>query len=644
MCSTSWLLNFVFAAITYPCIFLTCLNQFPKAAFFARQALRKVLGGQPHFIRDKLALFNLPALEIDTTVNGLFVIRGVTISFSTLTIIAHGVELGLKLTGDIELAIYVDEVTVSLFRRIEIGDVYANVKGEVEMTFLELEDDAEDDVASENSVLLDDTPLLRAAATGAQAMRDRPKLRETLTGVSYMRDSSAQAGLNTVTTLSPDDAKADEEYHERLTDIRTSSAVYQSRQQVRQRAKNDDRLKVEDEKDMRAAVSAELHKLPSVPHPPQRSVRVTTLQNLSPPRVRRFLHRLPFLLRFLLAPLSYFHPIDIASINVAGSGKWVSTLLQDKLFKEYAAHNAELRRLWRKVSHWLADANFCVELTDITAMGQVPLSTAFDIMTYLKFEDVIAYRTVPESEKTAQVVRLGGADATFTIPSFLLPHHEHLIPPVPTPEEEEDIKIEIEEADGVPEAVQAGHKLKIAEKDQTEITMSVHGSLPLACDQSLLNFVAALVKATKIIELEREVDSVAEDRSDTPVSANFPENGPNSPTSPTPDDSSETLSMKEVAGFKVFAKNIRQNLRDGTTKNTIKEFAKDLHQSTKDGMRKAAIGGLVNDRWIARMVGKVAATLQKAQGDVGYSGTIPIPLAPYRELWEKEGSPAKILP
>lgn len=60
----------------------------------ARRGLRKVLGGQSHFIRDKLALFDLPALEIDTDVEGLLVIRGVTISFSTLTVIAHGIELG----------------------------------------------------------------------------------------------------------------------------------------------------------------------------------------------------------------------------------------------------------------------------------------------------------------------------------------------------------------------------------------------------------------------------------------------------------------------------------------------------------------------------------------------------------------------
>lgn len=191
----------------------------------ARRGLRKLLGGQPHFVKDKLALFNLPALEIDTDVNGLFVIRGVTISFSTLTLVAHGIELGnmrssgnvilfrlieagLKLAEDIELAIYCEEVTVRLFRHIDIGDCYANVKGgKFEMTFGEV-DINDDDAESEFSVLLDDTPLLRAATLGSQDYTSRPKLRETLTGVSYVRDSSAKAGFNSVTAVHADDEKA----------------------------------------------------------------------------------------------------------------------------------------------------------------------------------------------------------------------------------------------------------------------------------------------------------------------------------------------------------------------------------------------------------------------------------------------------
>ncbi|KAK0877731.1 hypothetical protein LTR87_008392 [Friedmanniomyces endolithicus] len=86
ICSTSWLLYAMFTAVCYPVIAITCLVQFDSAATFARKNLR----------RDKIALFNLPALEIDTDVSGLMVVRGVTISLSTLTLVAHGVEIGRR--------------------------------------------------------------------------------------------------------------------------------------------------------------------------------------------------------------------------------------------------------------------------------------------------------------------------------------------------------------------------------------------------------------------------------------------------------------------------------------------------------------------------------------------------------------------
>ncbi|KAI0124096.1 hypothetical protein BJ170DRAFT_686464 [Xylariales sp. AK1849] len=638
VCSTSWLLFGLFTAACYPVILLTSLAQFPAVGSLCRRVMRKTLGKDPQIIRDQVALFNLPALEIDTEVNGLFVVRGVTISFSTLTIVAHGLEVGIKITNDIELAICVDDVTVRLFRRIEIGDVYANVKGgEFEITLGGLDDDPDDDAITVDSALFGDTPLLRAATAGSEGFKGRPKLRESLTGVSYLKDSSAQAGLDSVTKLSPDDEAADKTYRELLNEIRTTSAIYHSRQQARKRAMDDEAFTLNDEKDMRAAICAELHSLPSIAHPPTRSVRVTTLQTLSPPYMRRFMHRLPFLLRLLLAPLSYFHPISISSINAAGSGQWVSALLEQEVFKEYLETSAELRRLHKRVSTWLADATFCLQLADIDGLGSVPLSTSFDIVSYLKFNDVMAYRTTQQSGTITQVVRLGGADATFTIPSYLLPHHEHLLPPRPTQDDKKQLEIEVTEADGMPQVVNAERDLEKAEKDESTISMSVHASLPASFDQTLLNFIAALVKATKIIELEKEVADIDQNEVSRPTSPTLDAETtpPNSPPMKA------NSGVKDVAGFKLMARNIRQNLKDGSYNSSIKEFAKELHQNTKDGMKKAVVGGLVSDRWIAKMVGKTAATLQKAQGDVGYSGGIPIPLAPYRGT---EALPSKLLP
>lgn len=117
--ATSWLLYGFFAAGCYPLIFLTCLFQFDAVADIVRRNMRGLLK-QLQFVNDKVAFFDIPALEIDVDVEGLMVIRGLTISLSTLTIVAHGIEVGIKLSEDMELAIQTEKVTISLFRKIEI--------------------------------------------------------------------------------------------------------------------------------------------------------------------------------------------------------------------------------------------------------------------------------------------------------------------------------------------------------------------------------------------------------------------------------------------------------------------------------------------------------------------------------------------
>ena len=514
------------------------------------------------------------------------------------------------------------------------------------MTFAEL-DELPDTAGDDDSVFVEATPLLRAATAGSEGFKDRPKLRESLTGVHYMKDSSAKAVLDPVTLLSPDDKQAETQYLERLKEIRATSAVGQSRARVRENSQNDGSM-LEEEADMRAAVCAELHELPSVPHPPSRSVRVTTLQNLTSPKVRDFVARLPFLLRLLLAPLSYLHTISISSITAGGSGRWLSELLSQNVFKHYTDSSAEIRRLEAKVSAWLEKANFCGQLTNITGLGQVPLGTDMDISVSLKFKDIIAYRTLPETSTTNQVIRLGGADATFTVPVYFLPHHEHIVPPRPTQKDEQDLKAEIQDAEGKPNTIHAQRELEKAQKDESGITITAHGSLPACFDQSLLNFIAAIVKVTKIIELEKVVDEVelqngqSEDV-ETPISPECPQR------SFTVD--SETLSIKSAPGspkknarFKDVARKIQHNMKEttATTGQSIKEFAKDLHQTTRDGMKKAVVVGVINDGWIAKMVGKVAAKLEQAEGSLGYSGTIPVPLEPYR--LGADQLPTKLLP
>lgn len=77
--------------------------------------------------------------------------------------------------------------------------------------------------------------------------------------------------------------------------------------------------------------------------------------------------------------------------------------------------------------------------------------------------------------------------------------------------------------------------------------------------------------------------------------------------------------------------------------SNIGELAGALRGKVKEGVKQTVVDGVVNDRWITKIVGKVAKKLEEARGDVGYSGDIPVELRIYRSTgWEKEGK--KLLP
>ena len=590
--STSWLLYWVFAALCYPAIILACIFQFSYISDALRKTLRKALK-QLQFLNDKIAFFDIPALEIDTEVDGLMVLCGITFSLSTLSFVVHGVEVGIKLSDDMELAIQVEEVTVKLFRSVHISDCFANIKGgEFEMTFHKLGESSSD--SDGDPILLTDTPLLRAAthaSMGTESQHEAKKMTEVFTDGAPPEDSSFKEGLASVTPLSPDNEEAVGKYRKTLEALEKSNTIYRSRisaQKLADREQND--IDKHDRNAIRATICAKMHGESSVPHPPSKSIKVTTLQNLMPLRIRRFMHRMPMLLRLLLNPLSYFHPVKIASITATGSGSWIETMLVEHLFEDLASTDAEVRKLKEKISRWLRDAKFAIELGEITGLAQVPFIPTYDINCSLQIDDVMAYRALLKEEHLNQVIRLGGADATFQVPSFLLPHHEHLLPAVPTSSDKAELEKEIEQADGIPKTVQAEKELLQARKDEANVKLSAHARLPAVFDQELLDFVAALVKALKVIELENEPGAF--------------------------DD--------EIHG--------------------IKDFTRALKGGMKDGMKKKALDVVVSDRWIAKIVGKIMRRMETAQGDLGYKGDLPVKLQAYRNVEEVRAEGEKLLP
>jgi hypothetical protein len=235
------------------------------------------------------------------------------------------------------------------------------------------------------------------------------------------------------------------------------------------------------------------------------------------------------------------------------------------------------------------------------------------------------------------------------------------------------MEIIVEDADGEPKTKQAEAVLESMEEDETHINISVHASLPAHFDQSLLNFIAALVKATKIIEFERDVSETKESNSAAPADddSSVPdtetglsddgldlkdgengtlENDEDDPashglhrSSTSPAATTQGHARKD-SGIKTLAKKLHTSLQASTAASG--RFVRDLGQNTRDGMKRVVVAGMVNDRWIAKLVGRLAVGLQNMQGDVGYSGKIPVKLEWYRNQEEdqKKGWDSKLLP
>ncbi|KAI4724267.1 hypothetical protein E4T49_07995 [Aureobasidium sp. EXF-10728] len=575
--ATSWLLHGAFVATCYPAIFLTCLFQFDPVGRYVRRRIRNVLK-QLQFIDDQIAFFDIPALEIDVDVNGLMNIRGMTFSLSSLMIIAHGVEVGIKFSDDMEVAIAVDEVRVSLFRRIDIGDVYANAKHLHEMTLRQLAENGR--TPTGDSFMSSETPLLATAAKTGDTRAVMEVMTERMTNGSAPQPTSPGVGLKGVKQLSPDDDHARDTYKAILKYIHETSVITVSSEEVQEmlRAKQVDGEVLDDKKDYRSAICSQLHGKPTVPHCSKRSIRVSTLQQDMP--MRKFLHRLPFLLRCTLNPIAYFHPVYIKSITAGGSGAMVESMLHQQIFKDHPEQASDVKNLKKRISAWLKDANFVFEAEKITGMASVPINPVFNILSDLLFDDIMIYRTVKEEVDYNQIVHLGGADARISVPSFLLPHHEHILPPIPTREDEVAQQEKVDNADSQPKTIQAEQELAQLRKDETNVNISAHVRLPACFDQNLLDFIAALVKATKIVEMDKVEKSLD----------------------------------KEIHGFREFTKAVKTDLNDK--------------------MRRVAVDAAANDKWIAKLVGKVTKKLETMQGDIGYSGDLPVPLDVYRKKAE----------
>jgi hypothetical protein len=92
--STSWLQYRLFMAVCWSCVVVTILLVSSITSRMTRKIFRQLLR-QGHFVKDGIAFFDMPALHLDSNSEGLIVVRGWTVSLTTFTIEAHGIEIGM---------------------------------------------------------------------------------------------------------------------------------------------------------------------------------------------------------------------------------------------------------------------------------------------------------------------------------------------------------------------------------------------------------------------------------------------------------------------------------------------------------------------------------------------------------------------
>jgi hypothetical protein len=282
---------------------------------------------------------------------------------------------------------------------------------------------------------------------------------------------------------------------------------------------------------------------------------------------------MPDLLRLLLMPISHLHPTRFSSVTVAASGSWMASVMEQKVHEKYNEDRDDVRHLKETANEWMTDATFCLNLSDIHGVSQVAVGAYHDIVTYLRCAHSTLFRIATEPQDITPALQLDGADATLVIPSYLLPCHEHMLPPAPSSRIHD--YCEPSKADGSPE------------EDKAEIEIMLHLSFPAFCDQSVIDFLGDAAEASQIWDIgEKDTDEIQSSS--------------------------------------------RDESKVGRARSKFANQSKNIGESIKSGLKKVAFDKATKDDWLHDIVSRIVAQLEHLRGDFGYSGSIPVSLKPYR--------------
>ncbi|KAF3920512.1 hypothetical protein ABW20_dc0108286 [Dactylellina cionopaga] len=550
------------------------------------------------------------------------VIEGATFTLSTLTLEAHGIEVALMVDDGLEVCFRTEKAIARFGRSVEIGDVYVTLKTEMDTgpgsTF-----------AMRKSNTID--TMLEARRPG---QLHPESLTDAVKEIKHVTDTQS---------FDEDEEHAIREYNERIKHIQENTAIHIARKRLLSLAgEKYSRFTVKEKK---AMIASALQTSGSITHPPTWSIAVSHLKARTPPWIHEFNNRFPMVQRTILNVIAHLHPVKCNGVIGNVTGLFASGMLEKAVFKHYKDENKEISKLASRVQTWLETGNFVCQFSKINGVAQVPSTVSYDIMASIKTSTVQVFKVLvapeiseplldeddavsvdstasnhsgksgvsvtikdkagikqEEDKGISEVARINGVSATVEVPSMLLPHHEYLFPEPPaskatsaqslakvaedvTVHDDEDDRLEDDflgdDFDGRKAAAFPGDD----DKDEVMVIATVLASLPAQFNSTILHFVTALLKASKLIEIEKGLSG---------KEPNIEEDEDGDAITPTRARSLSRMGIK---------------------------ISKTM---------KRTFTGAVDDAWIARLMGRLVNKVEGLKGEVGYKMPIPVDLMPRR--------------
>jgi hypothetical protein len=505
-----------------------------------------------------------------------------------------------------EIHAHTDSLEIKLFRRIAIGEIFAAHKC------------PEDDKESPREADVDQPHPSSESLTVNDNIRHEAGIKDQDGVATDIKVPTPESRKDWTQSTVLGDEDAELRYEDVLKDIRIGGGLYQ----MRERLRNVDREDEYTDTELRAMLCTELRRTGLSPPRHARKITTSKLATLFPePNVFEYV---PSAMRALLWLASHTHPIDCPSISFAGSGHWLNSMLSHFIFRRHPTDDQRIRELEREISEWLSVGEYCVDLADITALGQVPLRSVYNIKSEIRSTNIAVSRIDVQNNSSAQMASLAGVDGTFVIPTCLLPNHSHLVPPEPSALEvskamEKKKQKEVEKRDQVQtktaseatstDAEDVKHRPnqdqsvneeeeEVVDIDALGIMMSIRATLPAHFDETCLSFAATLSKAAQMMDIEESIVDP--------------------PTPMFEEDFDPTENFRD--------KFSRRSKRFGSA---IKHPLQTAHGAFHREMRKATVM-TVNGAWFAKWTNKILEQLAWLNGDVGYTFEIPVSLKPYR--------------